>query len=268
MWVSSVHSIWNPNRTKSKRITFVSEHFAGSTPSRSAHSNFTPFFLLFIALNHEFGFKFATFNSGSWFASFSGRQDNIFFSFPFLSWSGRHQNVTTNKLFRPQPFSESNFNQSRNRATWAAWAELKWSEAEVVQRSSLISLLLSEVSRFNHSNQCHRLYLPSGTNPPAAPSPVSLYASLAFLKVITLFIYPQLVSCLVFKLGFHVCLFIEPLVGLFYVPEARKQVKEATERLGGQYSANLSPQCTHLVVQISLNLVKVFKISFLIWSGS
>ncbi|XP_023522026.1 uncharacterized protein LOC111806132 isoform X2 [Cucurbita pepo subsp. pepo] len=31
--------------------------------------------------------------------------------------------------------------------------------------------------------------------------------------------------------------------------EARKQVKEATERLGGQYSPNLHPQCTHLVVQ-------------------
>ncbi|XP_039066267.1 uncharacterized protein LOC120211868 isoform X2 [Hibiscus syriacus] len=31
--------------------------------------------------------------------------------------------------------------------------------------------------------------------------------------------------------------------------EARKQVMEATERLGGQYSASLHPQCTHLVVQ-------------------
>ncbi|PSS01351.1 DNA topoisomerase 2-binding protein like [Actinidia chinensis var. chinensis] len=31
--------------------------------------------------------------------------------------------------------------------------------------------------------------------------------------------------------------------------EARKQVKDATERLGGQYSSNLHPQCTHLVVQ-------------------
>ncbi|KAF4375797.1 hypothetical protein F8388_014519 [Cannabis sativa] len=31
--------------------------------------------------------------------------------------------------------------------------------------------------------------------------------------------------------------------------EARNQVKEATERLGGQYSPNLHPQCTHLVVQ-------------------
>ncbi|BBG95036.1 hypothetical protein Prudu_003475 [Prunus dulcis] len=29
--------------------------------------------------------------------------------------------------------------------------------------------------------------------------------------------------------------------------EARKQVKEATERLGGQYSPHLHPQCTHLV---------------------
>lgn len=33
--------------------------------------------------------------------------------------------------------------------------------------------------------------------------------------------------------------------------EARKQVMVATERLGGQYSPNLHPQCTHLVVQIS-----------------
>jgi hypothetical protein len=39
------------------------------------------------------------------------------------------------------------------------------------------------------------------------------------------------------------------------VAEARKQVMEATERLGGQYSSNLHPQCTHLVVQISFNIV-------------
>uniref|UniRef100_A0A3Q7IKK1 BRCT domain-containing protein n=1 Tax=Solanum lycopersicum TaxID=4081 RepID=A0A3Q7IKK1_SOLLC len=31
------------------------------------------------------------------------------------------------------------------------------------------------------------------------------------------------------------------------IPEARKQVKEATERLGGKYSPHLHPQCTHLV---------------------
>ncbi|XP_062194393.1 uncharacterized protein LOC133897618 isoform X2 [Phragmites australis] len=31
--------------------------------------------------------------------------------------------------------------------------------------------------------------------------------------------------------------------------EARAQVKEATERLGGEYSGNLHPKCTHLVVQ-------------------
>ncbi|CAN0918358.1 DNA topoisomerase 2-binding protein 1 [Linum grandiflorum] len=31
--------------------------------------------------------------------------------------------------------------------------------------------------------------------------------------------------------------------------EARKQVKDATERLGGQYSPNLHPHCTHLIVQ-------------------
>ncbi|MFQ6658569.1 hypothetical protein Gotur_027776 [Gossypium turneri] len=35
--------------------------------------------------------------------------------------------------------------------------------------------------------------------------------------------------------------------------EARKQVMEATERLGGQYSTSLHPQCTHLVVQISFS---------------
>nr|KYP45629.1 DNA topoisomerase II-binding protein 1 [Cajanus cajan] len=35
--------------------------------------------------------------------------------------------------------------------------------------------------------------------------------------------------------------------------EARNQVMEATERLGGQYSPNLHPQCTHLVVQISFH---------------
>lgn len=29
---------------------------------------------------------------------------------------------------------------------------------------------------------------------------------------------------------------------------------EATERLGGHYSPNLNPKCTHLVVQISLGL--------------
>ncbi|KAI4380303.1 hypothetical protein MLD38_006508 [Melastoma candidum] len=34
--------------------------------------------------------------------------------------------------------------------------------------------------------------------------------------------------------------------------EARKQVMAATERLGGKYSPDLHPQCTHLVVQISL----------------
>lgn len=33
--------------------------------------------------------------------------------------------------------------------------------------------------------------------------------------------------------------------------DARKQVKEATERLGGEYSPHLDTRCTHLVVQIS-----------------
>ncbi|XP_076923517.1 uncharacterized protein LOC143585656 [Bidens hawaiensis] len=33
--------------------------------------------------------------------------------------------------------------------------------------------------------------------------------------------------------------------------EARKQVRDATERLGGQYSPHLHPRCTHLVVQSS-----------------
>jgi hypothetical protein len=35
--------------------------------------------------------------------------------------------------------------------------------------------------------------------------------------------------------------------------EARGQVKEAAERLGGEYSGSLHPKCTHLVVQISLH---------------
>lgn len=44
------------------------------------------------------------------------------------------------------------------------------------------------------------------------------------------------------------------LVFMMWFTEARKQVKEATERLGGQYSPHLHPHCTHLVVQISLIL--------------
>ncbi|KAJ9550650.1 hypothetical protein OSB04_014695 [Centaurea solstitialis] len=37
--------------------------------------------------------------------------------------------------------------------------------------------------------------------------------------------------------------------------EARKQVMDATERLGGEYSPHLHPRCTHLVVQISFNFL-------------
>ncbi|KAL4333334.1 hypothetical protein GQ457_07G039280 [Hibiscus cannabinus] len=44
--------------------------------------------------------------------------------------------------------------------------------------------------------------------------------------------------------------------------EARKQVMEATERLGGQYSTSLHPQCTHLVVQISF-LITLFALNYL-----
>ncbi|KAF9586973.1 hypothetical protein IFM89_039845 [Coptis chinensis] len=40
--------------------------------------------------------------------------------------------------------------------------------------------------------------------------------------------------------------------------EARQQVMDATERLGGQYSPNLHPQCTHLVVQISFSTIYFF----------
>ncbi|XVF35246.1 hypothetical protein REPUB_Repub18cG0129100 [Reevesia pubescens] len=43
--------------------------------------------------------------------------------------------------------------------------------------------------------------------------------------------------------------------------EARKQVMEATERLGGQYSPSLHPQCTHLVVQISFLIIIWFNSS-------
>lgn len=51
---------------------------------------------------------------------------------------------------------------------------------------------------------------------------------------------------------------------ILVLAEARKQVKEATERLGGQYSPHLHPQCTHLVVQISF----LFKIMLLLASFS
>ncbi|KAJ0031660.1 hypothetical protein Pint_13639 [Pistacia integerrima] len=44
--------------------------------------------------------------------------------------------------------------------------------------------------------------------------------------------------------------------------EARNQVMEATERLGGQYSPDLHPQCTHLVVQISFNILETIYILF------
>ncbi|KAL4571160.1 hypothetical protein LXL04_017911 [Taraxacum kok-saghyz] len=38
--------------------------------------------------------------------------------------------------------------------------------------------------------------------------------------------------------------------------EARKQVTDATERLGGQFSPHLNPKCTHLVVQISFSTLR------------
>lgn len=44
---------------------------------------------------------------------------------------------------------------------------------------------------------------------------------------------------------------------LFFMTEARNQVMEATERLGGQYSGTLHPKCTHLVVQISFSLFMI-----------
>ncbi|KAL9676011.1 hypothetical protein QQ045_004223 [Rhodiola kirilowii] len=37
--------------------------------------------------------------------------------------------------------------------------------------------------------------------------------------------------------------------------ETRKQVKEATEKLGGIYSPNLHSHCTHLVLQISFHFL-------------
>lgn len=52
------------------------------------------------------------------------------------------------------------------------------------------------------------------------------------------------------------------------VAEARVQVKEATERLGGEYSGSLHPKCTHLVVQISFArhdhrvLLKLFSVHY------
>ncbi|OEL32950.1 hypothetical protein BAE44_0006031 [Dichanthelium oligosanthes] len=44
--------------------------------------------------------------------------------------------------------------------------------------------------------------------------------------------------------------------------EARAQVKEATERLGGEYSGSLHPKCTHLVVQISFAHTRARRHSF------
>lgn len=45
---------------------------------------------------------------------------------------------------------------------------------------------------------------------------------------------------------------------VYWLTEARKQVKDATEKLGGQYSPNLHPRCTHLVVQISFFSFRYF----------
>ncbi|KAJ3677119.1 hypothetical protein LUZ60_002843 [Juncus effusus] len=58
--------------------------------------------------------------------------------------------------------------------------------------------------------------------------------------------------------------------------EARSQVMEATERLGGEYSGSLHPKCTHLVVQISfiyiyniiIFLFCIFSLIFLIIMGT
>ncbi|KAH7574473.1 hypothetical protein JRO89_XS03G0300600 [Xanthoceras sorbifolium] len=49
---------------------------------------------------------------------------------------------------------------------------------------------------------------------------------------------------------------------LVALAEARRQVMEATERLGGRYSPDLHPQCTHLVVQISFNFFLKFHFLF------
>ncbi|KAK2965569.1 hypothetical protein RJ640_018735 [Escallonia rubra] len=48
--------------------------------------------------------------------------------------------------------------------------------------------------------------------------------------------------------------------------EARQQVSDATERLGGQYSPHLHPQCTHLVVQISFSLSLLFPQTACLWN--
>ena len=54
------------------------------------------------------------------------------------------------------------------------------------------------------------------------------------------------------------------MFAVLVLAEAAEQAMEATERLGGQYSTNLHPQCTHLVVQISFNqFFKLFKWSYI-----
>ncbi|KAI3682093.1 hypothetical protein L2E82_50125 [Cichorium intybus] len=45
------------------------------------------------------------------------------------------------------------------------------------------------------------------------------------------------------------------------IVQARKQVMDATERLGGQFSPHLHPKCTHLVVQISFSIFNQMIIS-------
>jgi len=52
---------------------------------------------------------------------------------------------------------------------------------------------------------------------------------------------------------------------LCFFADARKQVKEATERLGGEYTPHLHQRCTHLVVQISFFSFLLIFIQFWFW---
>ncbi|KAI4316450.1 hypothetical protein L6164_024428 [Bauhinia variegata] len=87
-----------------------------------------------------------------------------------------------------------------------------------------------------NSKGCSRLFSPSfrGLRPFEPMSPVSSSAGSEPVELQSSAPFAGLVIC---------------VTGLS--KEARKQVMEATERLGGQYSPNLHPQCTHLVVQSS-----------------
>nr|CAB3453501.1 unnamed protein product [Digitaria exilis] len=80
------------------------------------------------------------------------------------------------------------------------------------------------------SRGCARLVLPGGMYASSAASVASSSASRGGAAAAVDGPFSGLVIC---------------VTGLS--KEARTQVKEATERLGGEYSGSLHPKCTHLV---------------------